>query len=120
MAGLSTYPNSNRPTSALVGYAILQAYVQGYLTNSNVTSATSADDLIANVNAAVVTPGGEADAQRNAIARALKVGQGLGDLSDARVAAATSANDLALTYTWVSDDANASVTGHLGPNLITG
>jgi len=118
MAGLSTYNASNRPTSAMVGYAILQGFVQGYITNAQVVAATSADDLIANVNAAIVTPGAEADAQRNSIARALKVGQALGDLSDARVQAATSANDLALTYTWVSDDANASVTGHLGVNLL--
>ena len=102
----------------MVGYAILQAYVQGYLTNSNVTSAATADELIAIVNAAVVSPGGESFSQRNSIARALKVGQALGDLSDARVAAATSANDLAVTYTWVSDDPAASITGHLGPNLL--
>lgn len=120
MAGLTTYNNSNRPTSALVGYAILQAYIGGYLTNSQVVAATSAQDLIDAVNAAVVSPGGESPAQRTAIARAIQEGKNLGDLSDTRVQAATSANDLALTYTWVSDDANASVTGHLGPNLITG
>ena len=118
MAGLTTYNNSNRPTSAMVGYAILQAFVQGYITNSQVVAATSADDLIANVNAAVVAPGGESTAQRTSIARALKVGQALGDLSDARVQAATSANDLAITYTWASEDPNASVTGHLGVNLL--
>jgi hypothetical protein len=117
MAGLTTYPASNRVLSATVGYAILQAFVQGYLTNSNVTGAATADELIAFVNAAVVTPGGEADAQRNSIARSLKVGQALGDLSDSRVAAATSANDLAVTYTWCSDDPNASVTGHLGVSI---
>lgn len=118
MAGLMTYPNSNRPTSAMVGYAILQAFVQGYLTNANVTSATTAQDLIDAVNAAVVSPGGESNAQRNSITRAISTGKALGDLSDARVAAATSANDLAVTYTWVSDDAAASTTGHLGVNLI--
>ena len=52
------------------------------------------------------------------IARAIAVGKALGDLSDVRVAAATSANDLAVTYTWVSSDAAASVTGHLGVNLL--
>jgi hypothetical protein len=117
MAGLTTYPASNKSLSATVGYAILQAFVQGYLTNAQVVAATSADDLIANVNAAVVTPGGEPDARRLSIARSLKVGQGLGDLSDSRVAAATSANDLAVTYTWCSDDPNASVTGHLGVSI---
>lgn len=118
MAGLTTYNQSNRTASADVGYAILQAFVQGYLTNAQVTSAATAQDLIDAVNAAVVRPGAAANAQRNSIVRALGVGKALGDLSDARVAAATSANDLALTYTWVSNDPNASVTGHLGPNLI--
>ncbi len=118
MAGLATYPKSNQQASADVGYAILQAFVQGYLTNSQVTGAATADELIAFVNAAVVAPGGESYSQRNSIARALKVGQALGDLSDARVAAATSANDLAVTYTWVSNDPAASVTGHLGVNLL--
>jgi hypothetical protein len=118
MPGLSTYNSAYRQQSADVGYAILQAFVQGYLTNAQVVAATSADDLIAAVNAAAVAPGGESNAQRNSIARALAVGKQLGDLSDARVAAATSANDLALTYTWVSNDPNASVTGHLGVNLI--
>lgn len=118
MAGLATYPVAYRQQSADVGYAILQAFVQGYLTNGNVTGAATADDLIGFVNTAVVGPGGESTAQRTSIARALKVGQALGDLSDARVAAATSANDLAVTYTWVSNDPNASVTGHLGVNLL--
>jgi len=118
MAGLTTYPKSNQQASADVGYAILQAYVQGYLTNAQVVAATTAQDLIDAVNAAVVTPGGESFSQRNSIARALAVGKALGDLSDARVAAATSANDLALTYTWVNLDPNASVTGHLGVNLL--
>lgn len=117
MAGLSTYPSSNRQVSASVGYAILQAFVGGFLTNAQVVAATGADDLIANVQAAVVSPGGEADAQRLSIVNSLKVGKALGDLSDVRVAAATSANDLAITYTWCSDDPAASVTGHLGTNI---
>jgi len=120
LSGLTTYTKDNQQTSALVGYAILQAFVQGYLTNAQVVAATSAQDLIDNVNAAVVAPGGESPAQRLAITRALAEGKALGDLSDTRVQAATSANDLALTYTWVSLDPLASVTGHLGPNLITG
>lgn len=116
MAGLSSYPASNRQLSAQVGYSILQAGKQGYLTDAQVQSATSADDLIADVVAAVVAPGGESPAQRTDIAKALKTGQNLGDLSDARVQAATSVFDLASTYTWVSDDA-AIATGHLGPNF---
>ena len=118
MPGLSTYNSAYRQQSADVGYAILQAFVQGYLTNSQVTSASTAQDLIDAVNAAVVHAGAESFSQRNSIARAIAVGKALGDLSDARVQAATSANDLALTYTWVSNDAAASVTGHLGVNLL--
>jgi hypothetical protein len=118
MPGLSTYPASNRTVSAQVGYSILQAGKQGYLTDAQVVAATSADDLIADVNAAVVTPGGESPAQRLNIARALAEGKALGDLSDTRVQAATSVSDLALTYTWVSDDPAAS-NGHLGPDFFS-
>jgi uncharacterized protein YerC len=117
MAGLLTYPSSNRQASADVGFAILQAGVQGYLTNSAVTGAATAQDLIDFVNAAVVAPGAESFSQRNSIARAIQEGKNLGDLSDARVAAATSISDLAQTYTWVSDYP-ASLTGQLGPNLL--
>mgnify|MGYP001590979789 CR=1 FL=1 len=118
MAGLTTYNASNQTLSMSVGYAILQAFAQGYLTNSNVTGAATADELIAFVNAAVVAPGAESPTQRQDIAKALAVGKALGDLSDARVAAATSAQDLALTYTWCSLDPNASVTGHLGIGVL--
>ncbi len=116
MSGLLTYPSSNRPTSALCGYAALQAGVQGYLNNTTVAAATSADDLIASVMAAVVAPGAESFAQRNSIARALKEGQALGDWSDSRVQGATTPMTLA-ELTWVTDDP-AYATGHLGPNLL--
>lgn len=117
MAGLNTYNSANRQISASVGYAILQAGKQGYLTNSGVAAATSADDLIALVNAAVVAAGAESPAQRLSIARAIQEGKNLGDLSDARVQAATSVSDLATTYTWVSDDPAAVNTGHLGVGI---
>jgi len=117
MAGLSTYPIMNRTVSAMVGYAILQAGKQGYLTDALVQAATSGQDLIDDVNAAVVVPGAESPAQRLNIARAIQEGINLGDLSAARVQAATSVADLATTYTWVSDDAAAVNTGHLGPGF---
>lgn len=116
MAGLLTYPSSNQVQSADVGYAILQAGKQGYLTDTLISAATSADDLIADVNAAVVTPGAESLPQRTSIARALKVGQGLGDLSDSRVQGATSVQTLA-ELTWVTNDPSY-LTGHLGVTLI--
>lgn len=117
MAGLATYNQGMRRVSADVGYAILQAGKQGYLTDALVQAATSATDLINDVNAAVVTAGGESYSQRNSIARAIQIGANLGDLSNARVQAATGVSDLAITYTWVSEDP-ASATGHLGVNLI--
>ncbi len=116
MAGLLTYPKAYQQQSADVGYAILQAGAEGYLTDVTIAAATGADDLIADVNAAVVDAGAESFSQRNSIARALKVGQGLGDLSDARVQAATTVQTLAET-TWVTNDPSY-LTGHLGPNLL--
>jgi hypothetical protein len=116
MSGLLTYPQSNRRVSQDVGYAILQAGKQGYLTDELIAAATGADDLIADVLAAVVGPGAESFSQRNSIARALKIGQGLGDLSNDRVQGASSVQTLA-ELTWVTDDPSY-LTGHLGVNLI--
>lgn len=117
MAGLLTYNTVFQQQSADVGFAILQAGKQGYLTDALVVAATSGQDLIDDVNAAVVSPGAESFAQRNSIARAIQEGINLGDLSNARVQAATSVSDLAQTYTWVSNFP-ASLTGQLGPNLL--
>lgn len=114
MPGLYTYPASNRVVSESVGYALRQAGVAGYLTNTNVTSAATAQDLIDNVNAAVVSAGAESPAQRNSIARSILEGKNLGDLSDSRVAAATSLADL-VDKTWcTTNDPN---TGHLGTSI---
>ena len=120
MAGLSTYTNGQRQQSADVGYAIEQAGIQGYLTDTQVQNATTAQDLIDDVNAAVVGPGAESYSQRNSIARAIAIGKALGDLSDARVQAATGYNDLALNYTWLDQDPRAGTSsgGHLGVNLL--
>lgn len=93
----------------------MQSGKQGYLTTALVTAATSADDLIDDVNAAVVTAGAEPDAQRESIARALKVGQALGDLSDSRVQGATTVQSLA-ELTWITNDPNYPT--HLGTTLI--
>lgn len=114
MSGLLTYREENQQTSALVGYGIRQAGVQGYLTNAQVAAATTVQDLIDDVNNAIVSPGAEADSQRNSIARALREGGQLGDLSDARIAPCTTVTELA-ALTWVTDDSN---TSHLGTNLV--
>ena len=113
MSGLLTYSASNRPLSAAVGYSIRQAGSQGFLTNTQVANATTAEDLVANVEAAVVTAGAEAGAQRRNIVQAIRRGAALGDLSDARIQAATTVEELAQD-TWVSDDPS---TAHLGVGI---
>lgn len=115
MSGLNTYHQSNRPTSALVGYAIMQAGAQSYLNNTTVAAATNVDDLIASVNAAIVAPGAEAAGQRASIVAALREGLRLGDLGDSRVQGATSPLTLA-ELTWITDDPRYAT--HLGPNLV--
>lgn len=115
MAGLTTYPVSNQVVSAMVGYAILQAGKAGYLTDTQVQNATSGQDLIDDVNAAVVAPGAESPAQRLSIARSIQEGINLGDLSASRVQGATSVTTLA-ELTWVTNDP-AYATGHLGVNI---
>lgn len=114
MPGLSTYSQSNKPTSQLVGYAIRQAGTAGFLTNANVAAALTLQALIDDVNAAVVAPGAEAPAQRLSIVKALQEGGNLGDLSTARILTVTTLAGLE-NLTWVSDDA---ASGHLGPSLI--
>ena len=114
MSGLTTYNNGLRVVSEMVGYAIRQAGVAGYLTDQQVVDATSGQDLIDDVNAAVVAPGAESFAQRLSITRSIQEGVNLGDLSNARVAAATSLADL-VDKTWcTADDPN---TAHLGVNI---
>lgn len=115
MSGLTSYPTSNQMVSARVGYAILQAGVEGYLTTTLVTNATTAQDLIDDVNAAVVAPGAESYSQRLNIAKAIREGANLGDLSDTRIQGATTVQSLA-ELTWVTNDANY-VTGHLGVGI---
>lgn len=114
MSGLLTYPSSNRVVSEMVGYALRQAGVAGYLTNQQVIDATSGQDLIDDVMAAVVAPGAESFAQRNSIAKSIQEGINLGDLSNDRVAAATSLADL-VDKTWCT--ANDPNTAHLGTNI---
>ena len=116
MAGLTSYNAGLRVVSQMVGYALLQAGKASYLTDVQVAAATSGQDLIDDVNAAVVAPGAESFAQRNSIANSIQEGINLGDLSAARVQAATSVSDLALNYTWVDQDPNAA-NGHLGVNV---
>lgn len=111
MSGLSTYQQSEQQLSASVGYAIRQASAQTYLTDANVAAATTVQDLIDDVNAAVVPPGSVSPAQRDTITRSLAEGAQLGDLSDARIQTCSTVAELA-ALTWVNDvDPD---TSHLG------
>jgi hypothetical protein len=92
--------------------------VQGYLTTAGITAATSGQDLIDLVNAAVVAAGAESPAQRLAIAKAIQEGINLGDFSATRVQSATTPLSLA-ELTWATQNP-AIYNGFLGPNLITG
>jgi hypothetical protein len=116
MSGVLTYNSAYRVQSADCGYAVLQAGVQGYLTTAIITAATSAQDLIDAVNAAVVAPGAESFSQRNSIARAIQEGSNLGDFSATRVQSATTPLSLA-ELTW-ADSNPAIYNGYLGPNLL--
>lgn len=97
----------------MVGYSLRQAGIAGYLTNTLVAAATTAEDLVADVQAAVVTPGAESPAQRQNIIAAIREGARLGDLSDSRIQAATTVEDL-VQDTWASED---TAPGHLGPGI---
>ncbi len=99
--------------SASVGYSLRQAGAQDFLTDQQVADATTAEDLVANVLAAVVPAGSEPGAQRINIINAIRRGAALGDLSDTRIQAATTVEGL-VQDTWASEDAS---TAHLGVGI---
>jgi hypothetical protein len=68
--------------------------------------------LVADVQGAIVPAGSEAEPQRQNIIAAIREGARLGDLSDARIQAATTVEDL-VQDTWASE----FPTGYLGPTL---
>jgi hypothetical protein len=113
LSGLNTYNQAFRVQSQLVGLALRQADIQNYLSDAQVVAATTAEDLVADVQGAVVSPGAEADAQRQSIIAAIREGARLGDLSDARIQAATTVEGL-VQDTWASD----FPTTYLGPTLV--
>jgi hypothetical protein len=94
MSGLLTYSQSARVQSQLVGLGLRQAGIQGYLTNTQVSNATTAEDLVDDVNAAIVGPGAEAGAQRESIVRAIREGAALVE----GLVADTWASELPSTY----------------------
>jgi len=83
------------------------------LTDAQVAAATTAEDLVSDVEGAVVDAGAEAGAQRINIINAIRRGAALGDLSDGRIQAATTVEGL-VQDTWASEDPN---TSHLGVGI---
>lgn len=112
MAAQTNLHASEQPTSALIGYNVRRAGVLDFISNANVVAATGVDDLIDNVEAAFAPA--EYDVMKQRVIRALRFGKANGDLSDARVAAATTVEELA-DLTWAAEDDD---NNHLGPGMI--
>lgn len=101
--------------SALAGYGVRRAGVVGILTNAQVVAAATAEELEAIVQAGPpATVHAEYDFEAIETDRALKFGDALGDFSDARVAAATSVEDLA-EKTSAADESDLN---HHGPRIV--
>lgn len=101
MAGLITLHEDARKLSALTGYGVRQAGIVALLTDAQVAAATTVEDLVANVQAAIGHE--ELGNQKLQTIKALRVGAMQGEYSDARIQAATTVAGLALE-TWASQD----------------
>lgn len=101
--------------SSIAGYGVREAGVIGALTDAQVVAATSADDLVTDLDSPPGTVHAEYDFLVLNAQRSLQLGKALGDFTDARVAAATTVEGLA-------EDTNAGdETGaldHVGPTII--
>lgn len=101
--------------SAIVGYGIRRAGIVGVLTNANILSATSAEDLEVIVEAGLPpTVHAEYEVEQIMTDLSLKRGDALGDFSNSRVAAADTIAGL-VNSTNAADDPD---TGHLGPQIV--
>lgn len=100
--------------SAISGYGVREAGVLGALTNAQVVAATSAEDLVTDLD----TPPGTVHAEYDFLVlnaqRSLQVGDALGDFSDARIAACTTVEEVAELTT----AADESSLDHVGPTII--
>lgn len=101
--------------SSLAGYGVRQAGVVGALTDAQVVAATSAEDLIADLDSVPATVHSEYEFTALNAQRALARGDAIGDFSDTRVAASTGYENLA-EKTNAADEAND--LGHLGPRIL--
>lgn len=100
--------------SALAGYGVRQAGVAGLLTDAQVAAATSAEDLVDDLDTFPGTSHIENEFTSLNAQLALKRGDALGDFSDSRIAAATTPQEVS-ELTTADDEADA---GHLGPRIV--
>lgn len=112
MAAQTGLHASEQPTSQRIGFNLRRAGVLGLYTNTQIAAATSIDDLITNINAAVVHES-NVPFKQQAI-RALRFGKANGDLSDSRVQGVATYEELAD----LTELANNSDNSLLGPMFI--
>ena len=109
----NTLHEEYRHLSSLAGYGVRQSGIVGALTTTQVTAATSAEDLVTNLDSVPGTVHGEYDVTALNAQRALQRGDAIADFTDARVQAATTVESLAQD----TEVANDPDTGHLGPRM---
>lgn len=102
-----------RELSSFAGYGLRQAGVASLLSTAQVTAATSAQDLVADLDSIPGTAHSELEEVALNAQRAIQFGAAIGDFSAARVQAATTVESL-VQDTELSNEQDA---GHLGPQL---
>src|SRR5437764_1250338 len=83
-----------RELSSFAGYGVRQAGIVGALTTTQVTNATSAEDLEANLDSVPATVHAEYEGTALNAKRALQFGDAIADFTDTRVQAATTVESL--------------------------
>lgn len=115
MAALGGTQHSEYETlSALAGYGVRAAGVAGLLSDAEVAAATSAEDLVANLDSFPGTSHIENEFTSLNAQLALKRGDAIGDFSNSRIAAATTVEEVA-SLTFAEDEADQR---HLGPRIV--
>lgn len=110
----NTLHNEYEALSALAGYGVRQAGVAGLITDAEVAAATSAEDLVEDLDSFPSTSHIENEFTALNAQLALKRGDALGDFSDSRIAAATTPQEVSLLTT-AADEADLA---HLGPRIV--
>jgi hypothetical protein len=109
----NTLHEEYRELSSFAGYGVRQAGITGALTTAQVTAATGADDLVADLDSVPQTVHSEYEVVALNAQRALQAGKAIADFTDTRVQAATTVESL-VQDTELSNESDA---GHLGPQL---